>query len=168
MAYYKNEKGEYSELDDKNVDTGMGFERLTMVMQCICGMIDKPIKEASVYDTDIFSDILEILSTLTDNVRHQRIMADHFRTSFWLIQQWLVPSNEWRGYVLRRIIRRAYFVSGLWKKDGANSKMVSILQPDKRHAQWDLQWYVHWQYYKIDTRRSRTICSNDTSRRETT
>ena len=87
MAYYKDEKGEFSELADKNVDTGMGFERLCLVMQCVHGLIDKPIKEASVYETDIFADIMDVLAVLQLPKRYQRIMADHLRTAFWLIQE---------------------------------------------------------------------------------
>ena len=131
MAYYKDEKGEFSELADKNVDTGMGFERLCLVMQCVHGLIDKPIKEASVYETDIFADIMDVLAVLQLPKRYQRIMADHLRTAFWLIQEWLVPSNEWRGYVLRRVIRRAYFVSGLWNDDNHLERTRQILMKIK-------------------------------------
>jgi len=117
MAYYKDEHGHFVELKDKNVDTGMGFERLCMVMQCIKGDIQKPIKEASVYETDLFAELMQFISTFVGEIKSQRIIADHFRAAFWLIEEGLVPTNEGRGYVLRRLIRRAYFQFIKSKKD---------------------------------------------------
>lgn len=109
MSYYKSEDGSYSLLDQKNVDTGMGFERLCLVMQCLDGSIATPIKDASVYEIDMFKSISNVLEEFVTVPKKQRIMADHLRTAFLLIEEGLTPSNEWRGYVLRRLIRRAYF-----------------------------------------------------------
>lgn len=109
MAYYKDEHGHFVELKDKNVDTGMWFERINILMQCITGEIKKPIKDASIYETDLFVWLIEYISTLVREVRSQRIIADHLRAAFLLIEEGLVPTNEGRWYVLRRLIRRAYF-----------------------------------------------------------
>ncbi len=108
MAYYLDEKGFYSDLPAPNVDTWMWFERICMVLQHASWAITKPLKEASVYDTDIFKPIMDLLAW-DSPVESKRIIADHARTAAKLVQWWLIPSNEWRGYVLRRIIRRMYF-----------------------------------------------------------
>ena len=108
MAYYKDADGNFSELENKNVDTGMGFERLCMVLQ----HKDTPwvvLTEKSVYDTDIFQSLLKPLDLQKFSLQARRIIADHTRTAAMLMEEWLAPSNEWRGYVLRRIIRRMYF-----------------------------------------------------------
>ncbi|USN56052.1 MAG: hypothetical protein H6765_02290 [Candidatus Peribacteria bacterium] len=113
MAYYKDEAGVYQELEQKNVDTGMGFERLSLVMQSISGELQKPIRSASIYDTDIFRGILDALAPnfvspypgrskmdneFTDLDRRiavsYRIIADHLRTSVMLVSEGLTPSNE--------------------------------------------------------------------------
>lgn len=109
MQYYKNDNGTFEELPAKNVDTGMGFERISMVVQHAAGMIQKPLREATVYDTDIFSGIMKILEVHIPEVMRQRVLADHVRTAFWLTYEGLVPSNEGRGYVLRRLIRSMFF-----------------------------------------------------------
>lgn len=109
MAYYKDDAWVYSELQHKNVDTGMWFERICLVTQCQNWMITTPLKEASVYDIDVFVPILSLLEAHMSEISRKRIFADHARASLWLIQEWLLPSNEWRGYVLRRLIRRMYF-----------------------------------------------------------
>lgn len=108
MAYYKDADGNFSELESKNVDTGMGFERLCMVLQNK-DIPDVVLSEKSVYDTDIFQALLEPLDIEKFSLHARRIIADHSRTAAMLIQEGLSPSNEWRGYVLRRIIRRMYF-----------------------------------------------------------
>ncbi len=126
MAYYKNEKGEFEELKDKNVDTWMWFERLCMVVQGQKMKQEwtiKALNELSVYEIDIFKDILgslekylphaypKAVKTDLDKVvaKSYRIVSDHLRTGIFLINEWLTPSNEGRGYVLRRILRRGYY-----------------------------------------------------------
>jgi len=126
MAYYKDEKWQFSELENKNVDTWMWFERICMVVQWAKmkteGKIEK-LSDLSVYNIDIFQDILgaiaakmhheypQIIRTDLDVelARSYRIVADHLSTAIFLIHEWLTPTNEWRGYVLRRILRRAYY-----------------------------------------------------------
>jgi len=83
------------------VDTGAGLERLAMVMQ----------KKASTYETDVFEALLQRLSKLSgvDELQHvsHRVIADHARATAFLVADGVQPSNEGRGYVLRRIMRRA-------------------------------------------------------------
>ena len=86
----KLDKGQASlkKLDTLGIDTGMGFERLLSIVQ----------NKKSVYDTDLFS---------SENTKAERIVADHVKTALFMISDGLVPSNTGRGYVLRRLIRRA-------------------------------------------------------------
>jgi len=126
MAYYKNDQGTFEELKDKNVDTWMGFERLCMVVQGQKMKQEwtiKALNELSVYEIDIFQDILKTLEkhlphgypkevkTDMDEViaKGYRVVADHIRTAIFLVDEGLTPSNEGKGYVLRRIVRRAYY-----------------------------------------------------------
>ena len=97
--------GGYEELDNKNIDTGMGLERLAVVMQDVDSVFDidtmKAIRDkvcelsGKTYQTDAIDDI------------SIRLITDHIRSSTFLISDGVMPSNEGRGYVLRRIIRRA-------------------------------------------------------------
>ena len=111
MEFYRDESWTLSKLNNHNVDTGMWFERMCCVMQ----------QKESVYDTDVFSASLKKLEELTgikyeQQTRRFRIIADHIRTAFMLINDWLIPSNVWAGYVLRMIIRRFYYNLILLKK----------------------------------------------------
>ena len=97
---YKQENGTVAgELPQKNVDTGAGLERITAVMQ----------GKDSAYDTDLFAEIMGKIDefTTSDDIRARRIVADHVRTSVFLIADGVIPSNTDRGYILRRILRRA-------------------------------------------------------------
>lgn len=98
MEYNKSENG-YEPLKQKNVDTGMGVERTTAILQ----------GKDNVYDTELFLPIIEKIrenSKIMD-VRHERIIADHIRASTFALSEGLLPSNVERGYILRRLIRRA-------------------------------------------------------------
>jgi alanyl-tRNA synthetase len=91
-----------SELPSKSIDTGMGLERIAAVMQ---GVHDN-------YETDTFKALIEASQSLTSNnaadmTASHRIIADHLRTSGFLVADGVLPANEGRGYVLRRIMRRA-------------------------------------------------------------
>ncbi|MEN6295052.1 MAG: alanine--tRNA ligase, partial [Chloroherpetonaceae bacterium] len=107
IQYNRKENGELAELKAKYVDTGMGFERVTAVIQ----------GKSSNYDTDIFQPIIQKIEELshkkypTDNSHPDgiamRVLADHVRTLSTAIADGALPSNEGRGYVLRRILRRA-------------------------------------------------------------
>jgi alanyl-tRNA synthetase len=93
--YYQDKDKILKPLFQKGVDTGMGFERLLMMVQ------DKQ----TVYDTDLFVPIMEKIPG-TD-LRARRIVADHIKSSVFLISAGVLPSNLEKGYVLRRILRRA-------------------------------------------------------------
>ncbi|HLH20967.1 MAG TPA: alanine--tRNA ligase [Chloroflexota bacterium] len=105
MQFFQDETGARSPLPQRNIDTGMGLERLAAVMQ------DVP----SVYETDGFRRILTRIEQLTglpyaaDAERDygMRVLADHSRAMTFLVADGVFPGNEGRGYVLRRIIRRA-------------------------------------------------------------
>ena len=102
MTYNKNEKGEYELLPQKNIDTGIGFERLVAVVQ----------KKESNYETDLFWPIIEEISRISakpynSNQRFFRIIADHIKGTVFLASEGIEPSNLERGYILRRLIRRA-------------------------------------------------------------
>lgn len=101
---YEARNGEYTELKQKNVDTGMGLERALMLFN----------NYESVYDTDQFRGARGALEAITglkyeDNTRVFRIILDHVRTATFVLgdDMQITPSNTGRGYVLRRIIRRA-------------------------------------------------------------
>jgi alanyl-tRNA synthetase len=99
MEYNKTAKGEYEPLKQKNVDTGMGLERITMIMQ----------EKDNVYETDLFAPIIEAIKSKAQNQESKsiRIIADHIKASVFIIADGVEPSNVNRGYVLRRLIRRA-------------------------------------------------------------
>ena len=97
MEYFKDEKG-YSKLEQHNVDTGLGLERMTMLLQ----------GKETPYDTEIFKPIMDKLVELekVDIIESRRIIAEHLRSSMMIISDGGRPSNLDRGYVLRRLIRR--------------------------------------------------------------
>jgi len=104
IQYNRDENGVLHDLPAKHVDTGMGFERVCAVLQ----------KKNSNYDTDIFSPLIEEISILSkvsyekeEDKIPMRVIADHIRALTFAIADGAVPGNEGRGYVLRRILRRA-------------------------------------------------------------
>jgi len=105
MQFNRNESGELTPLPSPSIDTGMGLERITAVMQ---GKLNN-------FDTDLFENIISEISALTgvpygkghDTDTSIRVIADHVRSSAFLLADGLMPANDGRGYVLRRIIRRA-------------------------------------------------------------
>ena len=101
MQYERSADGELSDLPKPSVDTGMGLERITAVLQGVCDN----------YRTDLFVPLIEAIANLSTSDRldgaSQKVIADHIRSGSFLIADGVVPSNEGRGYVLRRIIRRA-------------------------------------------------------------
>ncbi|MCS6954875.1 MAG: alanine--tRNA ligase, partial [Candidatus Calescibacterium sp.] len=123
--YFKEADGSFSLLPQKSIDTGMGLERLTKILQ------EKPNQ----YQTDLFlpiisrleelvhKDVDEVYKELKMKYNHEkylenreiykRIVADHVRGSVFLLADGVVPSNEGRGYVLRKIVRRALLYSRL-------------------------------------------------------
>lgn len=93
--YYKEENGTYRELDTPGVDTGMGFERLTIALQGV----------NHIFETDLFTPLMKQIPA-DIGVAQQRIIADHIRACAFLISDGVKPSNKEAGYILRRLIRR--------------------------------------------------------------
>ncbi len=98
MEFYKHKDGTYTKLKQKNVDTGLGLERVTMLLQ----------GKETPYDTEIFAPIMKKLEELEkiDDIASRRIIAEHLRASMMIIVDGGRPSNVDRGYILRRLIRR--------------------------------------------------------------
>ena len=105
MEFERSADGTLKPLPAPSIDTGMGLERITAVLQ----------KKESNYDTDLFQPILTRIAEIA-GVKYganatadvsMRVVADHSRATTFLIGDGVIPSNEWRGYVLRKIMRRA-------------------------------------------------------------
>lgn len=104
MTYQKTSDGQYQELKQKNVDTGMGLERVLTILN----------NKNSVYETDLFVDIIQKIEELSNKKydktteRDFRIIADHMRAAVFILgdDKRIKPSNKGQGYVLRRLIRR--------------------------------------------------------------
>lgn len=118
MEFYKDQDWNFTQLPQNNVDTWMWLERLVMILQ----------NKETIFETDLFSWLIENIEKFTnfkyppyskkentfsqkehEITRRFRIITDHFRASFFLVADGVLPSNEWRWYVLRRLIRRAYY-----------------------------------------------------------
>ena len=105
MQYNRKSDGSLDDLPSKCVDTGMGFERVSAIIQ----------GKHSNYDTDIFTPLIQAVSQLagrpyadgTEDAVAMRVIADHLRTLSFAIADGVMPSNDGRGYVLRRLLRRA-------------------------------------------------------------
>lgn len=99
--YFQDDKGNLIPLTKKGVDTGLGLERLALVCQ----------KKANVFETDLFEPLIsEIRKTQGVEGIHplaERVIVDHIKASVFLISEGILPSNVERGYILRRILRRA-------------------------------------------------------------
>ena len=97
MEYFKDKNG-YSKLKQQNVDTGLGLERMTFLLQ----------GKETPFDTELFSPVMDKLKELqkVDIIESRRIIAEHLRSSMMIISDGGRPSNIDRGYVLRRLIRR--------------------------------------------------------------
>ena len=98
MEYFKSKDGKYSKLAQRNVDTGLGLERMTMLLQ----------GKETPFDTELFLPVMKKIEELQniDNIESRRIIAEHLRSSMMIISDGGRPSNIDRGYVLRRLIRR--------------------------------------------------------------
>ncbi len=117
MQFNRDESGRLTPLPKPSIDTGMGLERISAVLQ------GKPTN----FDTDLFEPIIGAISSLSgisygasqENNASMRVIADHMRASIFMLSEGCVPSNEGRGYVLRRIIRRA----------SRHAKLLNIHEP---------------------------------------
>ena len=98
MEYYKSKDGTYTKLKQHNVDTGLGLERMTMLLQ----------GKQTPFDTELFAPVMDKLKELAkvDSIESRRIVAEHLRASMMVISDGGRPSNIDRGYVLRKLIRR--------------------------------------------------------------
>ena len=119
MEYFKDEEGKFVKLQQQNIDTGMGLDRLALILQ----------KKASVFETDLFEPLMNTIHGLADltdrggdlkaeQLRSIRIVADHVRAAVFLVGDGVTPLNVGRGYVLRRILRRAILHGRLLGIDG--------------------------------------------------
>ena len=124
MQYEQFKDGTRKDLPNQSIDTGMGIERVAALLQ---GTNDN-------YETDLMRALIEASTEATgsksdgDNSNHHRVIADHLRSTSFLIADGVMPSNEGRGYVLRRIMRRAMrHAHLLGAKDPVMHQLVSSL-----------------------------------------
>src|SRR5712671_2119328 len=141
MQFNRDTAGTLTPLPRPSIDTGMGLERIAAVVQ----------GKTSNYDTDLFAPLIADVAALS---RHRygaaeaddvsmRVIADHARTTTFLIADGVTPSNEWRGYVLRRIMRRAMRhgrmlgleAPFLWDVTGSVVALMGDAYPEIRDAQ---------------------------------
>ena len=99
MQFNRDDSGKITPLPKPSVDTGMGLERIAAVMQGV----------NSNYETDLFKDLIKASQRVLGNDQNEshKVISDHIRSTSFLIADGIVPENEGRGYVLRRILRRA-------------------------------------------------------------
>ena len=124
MQFEQFDNGDRRELEAKSIDTGMGLERIGALLQ---GKHDN-------YDTDLFRSLIEASADVTDGEPdgvgkiHHRVIADHLRSTSFLIADGVTPSNDGRGYVLRRILRRAARHAHMLGADGpVLNRLVPVL-----------------------------------------
>ena len=128
IEFNRKADGSLEQLPDKHIDTGMGFERLCMVLQ----------NTTSNYDTDVFTPLIREIEALTKTTygetletdRAIRVIADHVRTVYFAIADGQLPSNTGAGYVIRRILRRAirYGFTFLGQKKAFIHLLVNTLE----------------------------------------
>jgi len=127
MQYNRKANGDLEGLPNKHIDTGMGFERLAMVLQ----------GKQSNYDTDVFTPLIREIETVTNSAYGKqekvdvaiRVIADHVRAVAFSIADGQLPSNTGAGYVIRRILRRAirYGFTFLYTKEPFIFKLIDTL-----------------------------------------
>ncbi len=123
MEFNKTPEGKYEPLAAKNVDTGMGLERTTAVVN----------GQDNIFATDLFAPILSEIKQQVANFdeKASRIVADHVRTAVFMIADGVVPSNTDRGYILRRIIRRAVRFADQMQADTEVARKVAEVVIEK-------------------------------------
>jgi len=122
MQYFRQANGDLQELPRKNIDTGSGLERVLAILQ----------NKESIFDTDLFVPLMETAQSLTGATSGRserddialRILADHGRAMTMLVGDGVTPSNEGRGYVLRRLIRRSMLAA---RRTGIEAPIVERL-----------------------------------------
>jgi alanyl-tRNA synthetase len=141
MQFNRDASGAMTPLPKPSIDTGMGLERVAAVLQ----------GKMSDYDTDLFAPLIAQIAALAGKTYHAReeddvsmqVIADHARAATFLITDGVTPSNEWRGYVLRRIMRRAMRHGRmlgltqpfLWDMTGGVVALMGDAYPEIREAQ---------------------------------
>ena len=153
IQFNANPDGTFTDLPAKHVDTGMGFERVTSMIQGTKGFTDFENAKISNYETDVFRPLFDELEKLTgkkykstlpasaQNLTEDekvdvafRVIADHIRTLSFSIADGIQPSNEGRGYVLRRILRRAVrYGRNLGLREPFLGKLVDVLGKTMGH-----------------------------------
>jgi alanyl-tRNA synthetase len=127
MQFERHPDGSQTSLPKPSIDTGMGLERIGAIMQGVL----------SNYDTDLFRKLIAASVELTgrhatgEDAPAHRVIADHLRAASFLIADGVAPSNEGRGYVLRRIMRRAMrYAHGLGAKDPLLARLAPVLEAE--------------------------------------
>ncbi len=119
--YYKTKAGEYQPLKTKGIDTGMGLERLLVQVQ----------NKNNIFETDLFKPMMLEIERLAkvNNLKAARVVADHLRTAAFMIADGVTPSNTDRGYILRRLLRRAVrFADKLELPAGNLAGLTSVIE----------------------------------------
>ena len=139
IEFNRKANGSLEKLPEKHIDTGMGFERLCMVLQ----------NTTSNYDTDVFTPLIREIEALTNSSygkkletdRAIRVIADHVRTVYFAIADGQLPSNNGAGYVIRRILRRAirYGFTFLNQKEAFIHRLVNTLSEQMGEAYPELK-----------------------------
>jgi alanyl-tRNA synthetase len=143
MQFNRTAEGKLSKLDSPSIDTGMGLERLAAVMEGV----------RTNWETDLFKPIIAEISKVTGAVPGSspeaevalRVIADHLRGSVFLVGDGVIPSNEGRGYVLRRILRRAIrYGKRIGRDEPFLSKLVGVIIDEVGGAYPELATHEHF------------------------
>ncbi|HEX9056599.1 MAG TPA: alanine--tRNA ligase [Ktedonobacterales bacterium] len=145
MQYYQDTDGHRTPLKQRNIDTGMGLERLTMVLQ----------NKDSVFDTDLFRPIIDKFATIVgteyghrpEHDKSLRVIADHGRALVFLAADGVLPSNEGRGHIFRRVLRRAV----------RHGKLLGLDRPFLGEAADTVIELMQGHYHELATRRDQII-----------
>jgi alanyl-tRNA synthetase len=160
MEYFKDKEGKFTKLKSQNIDTGMGFERLALILQ----------KKETVFETDLFAPIVEEIRKVAeiggkDDIRSLRVVADHLRGATFLIADGVRPLNVGRGYVLRRILRRAVLhgrlldIGGYFLREPAE-KVIELyggVYPELREKEKEILALIHEEEEKFGKTLSRGL-----------
>ncbi len=145
MEFYQDLEGARTPLPRKNIDTGLGLERLTMVLQ----------GKESIFDTDAFRVIIDRFAALANTAYGKdektdtslRVIADHARALVFLAADGVLPSNEGRGYIFRRILRRAV----------RHGRLLGLDKPFLAEAADTVINLMSGHYVELDQRRDRIV-----------
>ncbi len=152
----KQEDGTYKPLKSKNIDTGMGLERLACVVQGV----------DSLFEVDTIKQILDSVCHATDTSYGVsrtkdisiRVITDHIRSSVMMISDGIIPSNEGRGYVLRRLLRRASRHGRLLgKKDNFLSELTDVVISNSKSAYPELEEKKEYIYKVVQSEEGKFI-----------